>query len=176
MTAELDDWLPRPAIRVAHRRASTAPAAELWRAAAQLRLADSPVLGRLVQWRIPGLRRDLRFDQMFREPPFMVLAEHEHVLVTGLVGRIWTLRRDYPRLEGPEEFRKWSRGGTARVAIAMWSEDRDGGGTLAAEARVQAIGIQGQVGIAAVRPLVRGFEQLIGTETLRAAVRRAEQG
>ena len=173
---ELDDWLPSPSIRVAHRRASTASPAELWRAATALTLADSPVLGRLVRWRIPGLRGDLRFDEMFREPPFMVLAEHEQALVSGLVGRIWTLRRDYPRLQDPEEFRDWSEGGTARVVIATWCEDLDGPGALASEARVQALGAQGQVGVAALRPLVRGFEQLIGTETLRAAVRRAERG
>ena len=178
VTADLEDWLPEPAVRVAHRRPSTASAPELWRAAGALRLSDAPVLGRLVRWRIPGLERDLSFDRLFREPPFMVLAEHEQALVCGLVGRIWTLRRDYPRLAGAEEFRAWSEGGTARVVIATWvDDDEDGAGAaLSCEARVEAIGAQGQVGIAAVRPLVRGFQHLIGTEALRAAVRRAEDG
>ena len=172
----LDDWLPDPALRVAHRRRSTASASALWDAASALELDESPVLGRLVRWRIPGLAGDLRFDRLFREPPFMVLDELERGLVTGLVGRIWTLRRDYPQLAGPEEFRDWARAGTARVVIASWVAEDGSGAVLRAEARVQALGTQGQLGVAAVRPLVRAFEQLIGTETLRAAVRRAERG
>jgi hypothetical protein len=47
--------------------------------------------------------------------------------------------------------------------------------TLASETRVEPIGVQGRVGIAAVRPLVRAFEHLIGSDGLEAAVRRAEQ-
>ena len=176
VTEQLEDWLPDPAIRVAHRRRSSASPDELWRAAGSLRLDESPVLGRLVRWRIPGLARDVTFDRLFRDPPFMVLAEHERALLSGLVGRIWTLRRDYPALAGPAEFRDWSERGTARVVIATWVEDHARGGSLATEARVEAVGAQGQVGVAAVRPLVRGFQGLVGSEALRAAVRRAESG
>jgi hypothetical protein len=45
---------------------------------------------------------------------------------------------------------------------------------LRSEVRVQAIGAQGRVGVAAVRPLVRAFHPLIFSEGLAAAVRRAE--
>jgi|SRR5579875_1155666 len=173
---QIDDWLPEPTIRVAHRVASTASPAELWRAASELTLAQSPVLGRLVQWRIPGTGRELSFDQLLREPPFLVLAEGEEALLSGLVGRIWTLRRDYPALAGPEQFRGFSERGSARVAIGVWAEQDPRGGVLRTEARVEAIGAQGQVGVAAVRPLVRGFQHLIGSEALRAAARRAESG
>ena len=176
VTEELDDWLPDPAIRVVHRRRSFASPDELWQAAGSLRLDESPVLGRLVQWRIPDLPRDVTFDQMLRSPPFMVLAEHECALLSGLVGRIWTLRRDYPALGGADEFRDWSERGTARVVLATWTEEDPRGGALCSEARVEAIGPQGQVGVAAVRPLVRGFQGLIGSEALRVAVRRAESG
>jgi hypothetical protein len=105
-----------------------------------------------------------------------VLAEHDQALISGLVGRIWTLRRDYPQLADREEFRHWSQSGTARVAIASWVQSRAGRATLYAEARVEAIGAQGQVGLAAVRPLVRAFEHLVSTEALRTAVRSAERG
>ncbi len=172
---ELDDWLDRPAIRVTHRRASTASPEALWAAARTLGLDESPVLGRLVQWRIPDTPRGLAFDQLLREPPFLVLAERERALVSGLVGRIWTLRRDYPALRDAAQFRDWSQRGTARVVIAICAVEDRRGGALAVEARVQALGPQGQVGVAAVRPLVRGFQHLIGTEALRAAVRRAER-
>jgi hypothetical protein len=40
---------------------------------------------------------------------------------------------------------------------------------------VAAVGAQGRLGIAAVRPLVSAFGSLIGSDGLEAAVRRAEQ-
>jgi hypothetical protein len=174
---DLDRWLADPAIRVEHRRESAASADALWRAAGDLRLSEAQVLGRLVRWRIPGLARDESFDDLFRQPPFMVLEEGEHALISGLVGRIWTLRRDYPQLDSPEEFRRWSERGTARVVFASWVRSTDGGrSVLASEARVQAIGAQGRLGVAAVRPIVRAFQHLIGTEAIAAAVRQAERG
>ena len=171
---DLDYWLPRPAIRVAHRRATTEPAERLWEAARQVRLSDARLLGRLVRWRIPGLPPDLAFDEMFRAPPFLVLAEQPgRALVSGLVGRIWTLRRDYPQLGNADEFRTWSTPGTARVLFASWVQEDPT--ELHAEARVEAIGAQGRVGVAAVRPLVSTFAHLIGKDGLEAATRRAEQ-
>jgi hypothetical protein len=176
VTPDLDKWLPDPALRVAHRRESSASPDELWRAAREVRLADTAVLGRLVRWRIPGLARDEGFDDLFREPPFMILEEAEHLLVSGLVGSIWTLRRDYPALDSPEAFRDWSQSGTARVVIANWLEPaEDGRWALSAEARVDAIGTRGRLGLRAVRPLVRSFQHLIGSDGINAAVRRAER-
>jgi hypothetical protein len=172
----LDDWLPDPGMRVIHRRESTVSRAELWQAAREVRLSDTTVLARLVRWRIPGLARNPAYDELFRQPPFLVLEEGEHALVSGLVGRIWTLRRDYPTLGSPEEFADWSKGGTARVVIANWAVERPGGGSaLVAEARVEPIGTQGRLGVAAVRPVVRAFHHLVGSDGISAAVRRAER-
>lgn len=175
MRPDLNSWLPDPALRVSHRRRSRAAPDDLWDAARQVRLSDTAVLGRLVRWRIPGLPRDPRFDELFRQPPFMVLQEGERALVSGLVGRIWTLRRDYPRLATPGEFREWARPGTARVVIASWVEEADDGCALVAEARVAAVGLQGRLGVNAVRPVVGAFQQLVGSEGITAAVRRAER-
>jgi hypothetical protein len=172
----LDTWLPHPTIRVAHRRPSRVPAPELWEAARTVRLADTQLLGRLVRWRIPGTPAELAYDEMFRRPPFLVLEEGDQALISGIVGRIWTLRRDYPALSEPSEFQGWSQRGTARVVFANWAEPLDGGGAaLCSEVRVEAVGGQGQVGLATVRPLVRGFHHLIGSDGIGAAVRRAEQ-
>jgi hypothetical protein len=131
----------------------------------------------LVRWRIPGLAPGLTFDQLFHAPPFLVLDEDPTgMLVSGLVGRIWTLRRDYPQLRDPDEFRAWRVPGTARVVFANWIESvPSGGAAISAEVRVEAIGAQGRVGVAAVRPLVSAFGGLIGSDGLEAAVRRAEQ-
>ncbi len=176
VTPDLDKWLAEPALRVAHSRQSDASPDRLWEAAQAVRLSDTAVLGRLVRWRIPGLARNEGFDDLFRQPPFMVLEEGEQMLVSGLVGRIWTLRRDYPTLSSAQEFRSWSEGGTAKVVIANWIEAGEGGrpSRLAAEARVEAIGARGRLGVSAVRPLVRSFGYLIGSDGINAAVRRAE--
>ena len=52
------------------------------------------------------------------ESEIAVLEEGERHLVSGLCGRIWTLARDYPQLEGPEAFRAWEGKGTVRVCFA----------------------------------------------------------
>jgi hypothetical protein len=176
LTPDLDHWLANPSMRVAHRRETSVPPEQLWEAARTTRLSDARLLGRLVRWRIPGLAPDLAFDELFRAPPFIVLDEIEgRALVSGLVGRIWTLRRDYPELRDPDEFRNWSASGTARVLFANWIEPAERT-TIHAEVRVEAIGAQGRVGVAAVRPLVRAFGSLIGSDGLELAVRRAERG
>jgi hypothetical protein len=176
LTPDLDYWLPDPSMRVAHRRETSAPPDRLWEAARQVRLSDTRLLGRLVRWRIPGLPAGITFDQLFRAPPFIVLEEDEgRALMSGLVGRIWTLRRDYPELRDPEDFRNWSVPGTARVVFANWIE-RAEPTTIHAETRVEAIGAQGRVGVAAVKPLVRAFGSLIGSDGIEVAARRAEEG
>ena len=139
-------------------------------------MGDTQLLGRLVRWRIPGTPADITFDAMFRRAPFTVLDDGEAYLISGVVGRIWTLRRDYPQLDGPEAFRAYHAKGTVRVLFASWAQESDGRGELCSEVRVEAFGRQGQLGLATVRPLVRGFHQLIGSDGIGAAVRRAERG
>jgi hypothetical protein len=175
---DLDRWLTDPAICVRHSRESNASADDLWAAASRVRIADVGLLGRLIRWRIPGTPARITLDELFRRPPFLVLEDdRDRALVSGLVGRIWTLRRDYPKLSDPEEFVSWSVRGTSRVVFANWVEEGDGGRTrLLSEARVEAFGVQGRLGLAAVRPLVGRFHNRIGADGLAAAVRRAEQG
>ncbi len=175
MDLGLDTWLPDPTIRVTHRRRSRASAGELWEAAQGVRLTDTQLLGRLVRWRIPDTPRDMRFDELFRRPPFIVLDEGEQFLLSGLVGRIWTLRRDYPELSSVDEYRDFSQRGSAKVLFASWTQpDEDKGGALCSEVRVEALGGQGRIGVATVRPLVRAFNYTIGSDGIAAAVRRAE--
>ena len=175
MRPDLDYWLADPALRVAHRRASRAPADTLWAAAQSVRLSDAALLGRLVRWRVPGTPPEISFDGLFRGDPFIVLLDGDHTLVAGLVGRIWTLRRDYPRLASPDEFRGWSTPGTARVVLANWIEPGTGdGAVLVSETRVGAIGVQGRLGVAAVRPLVSAFQHVIASDGMAAVVRLAE--
>jgi hypothetical protein len=178
MTLErLDRWLPEPAIRIHHRRASLAGPTRLWNAARTLRLSDTRVLGRLIRWRIPGTGADLSFDELFRTYPFIVLEEDEGLLISGLCGRIWTLAHDYPALGGPEAFREWDRSGTVRVLFAHWVERGKGDEfELVSEARVQPIDSRGDRRLRILWALVGRFEGLVGSEALTAAVRRAENG
>src|SRR5436305_4672647 len=98
---ELDYWLSAPSLRFVQRRESSARPERLWEAARSVRLRDAALLGRLVRWRIPGVPNVTAFDEMFRGPPFIVLDERDGALLSGMVGRIWTLRRDYPILSEP---------------------------------------------------------------------------
>jgi hypothetical protein len=177
MRPDLDRWLARPGLRVSHRRETALPADQLWDAAQHVRLQDTAMLGRLIRWRIPGTRGDISFTELFQHPPFIALESGgDHALVSGLVGRIWTLRRDYPQLTDPAEFSGWSTRGTARVVFANWVESAaDGRHALVSETRVEAFGSQGRLGVAAVRPLVSTFQHLVGSDGIAAAIRQAER-
>ena len=171
----LDDWLPDPQVRARHRRVARADADTLWRCGESVRVRDTPVLGRAVRWRIPETPGDLTYGELFRRYPFTVLHEDERSLVSGLAGRIWTLKRDYPRLIGADDFRDWDEGGTVRVVIANWVEDAgDGRAAIVSESRVQAVDRRGALRLRAVWAAVSRFERMIGGEALRAAVRQAE--
>jgi hypothetical protein len=170
-------WLAQPQVRIRHSRDASVDAATLWSAAQAVRLNETRRLGRLVRSRIPGLAPELPFDAMFRAQPFTVLEEGDAVLVSGLVGRIWTLRRDYPTLSDPAEFRAWSAPGTVRVLFASWVQPTDAGGAaLVNEVRVAAVDRWGRLGLAAVRPLIASSHSLISTDGIDVAVRRAQAG
>ncbi len=171
----LDRWLPRPAIRTHHRRASTADADELWQAALRMRVSDTHALGRLVRWRIPGTDADQSFGELFRAYPFTILEEETNLLVSGLCGRIWTLARDYPALEGAGDFRNWHQAGTVRVLFAHWTARReDGRAELVSETRVQPVDRGAALRLRILWRLVGPFERLVGAEGLTTAVRQAE--
>src|SRR4051812_39622086 len=173
----LDAWRGDPAIRPPHRRSAAAPPDAMWRAAQTVRLSDTRVLGRVVRWRLPGTASDAPFSELFRSYPFVVLDEGEHHLVSGLAGRIWTLARDYPRIDSAEEYAAWDEPGTVRVLFGHGIVPSDNGrSTLVSEARVQPVDRRGALRLRAVWTVVGRFERLIGAEPLPVAVRRAEAG
>lgn len=175
MRPDLDAWIARPALTVSHRREAAAAPRELWDAARSVRLHDTRVLGRLVRWRIPGVEPAAAYDDLFRSAPFAVLHEDDGVLLSGLVGRIWTLRRDYPLLSDADQFRHWTAPGTARVLFANWVEPAPTrGAALVSETRVAVADGEARAGLAIVRSLVSAFQSIIASEALAVAVRRAE--
>lgn len=174
---DLDRWLPGPTVRIRHEREAAVDAGVLWEAARAVRTSETRRLGRLVRLRIPGLPADVSYDELFRAPPFLVLEEDGHALLAGIVGRIWTVRRDYPLLSEPEDFRRWSDRGTVRVLFAHWVQAAgDGRARLVSETRVSGGDGLARLGLAAIRPLIVASHQLIASEGLRRAVSRAEAG
>jgi hypothetical protein len=175
LAEELDDWVADPAVRTRHRRRAAAPADDLWTAAQSVRLSETGTLGRLVRWRIPGTAPDQTFRALLAEYPFVVLAEGERWSMSGLCGRIWTLNRDYPRLDGPGAFRTWSEPCTVRVLFAHWVEpDADGRSAIVSEARVAPVDRAAELRLRSLWLVIGVFERLIGAESLELAVARAE--
>jgi hypothetical protein len=176
MAAErLDAWLGEPAVRTHHRRTAAAAPEALWRQATEVRLDETRTLGRLVRWRIPGLAPSMTYHELFRTYPFCVLEEDEHLLITGLCGKIWTLARDYPRLGSADEFAGWGEPGTVRVAFAHWVRDgADGRAELVSEARVEPVDARAALRLRALWTVIGHFERLVGAEPLALAARRAE--
>jgi hypothetical protein len=172
---ELDAWLPDPLVRSRHRLTARADPDELWNAARAVTIGDAPRLGRAVRWRIPDTPPDITFRELLRSYPFAVLAEGERWSVSGLCGRLWTLRRDYPQLDGPEDFLTWRAPSTVRVLLADWVEpDGEGGAALCNESRISPVDRSAAIRLRALWALVGGLERLIGGEALRVAARRAE--
>jgi len=169
----LDRWLPDATVTTRHRRAADASADALWAAARSIRLQETRRLGRLVGWRIPGVEGEQTYHELFRTYPFVVLEEFEHGLVSGLCGRIWTLARDYPRLDA-DSYAEWDEPGTVKVAFAHWAEPTDEGAELHSEARVEPLDASARLRLKAVWALVGPFERLVGAEPLQLAVKRAE--
>lgn len=174
MEFDLDDWLPDPAVRTSHRREADADAERLWHAAESVRLRDSPVLGRAVRWRIPSTSPELTFRDLFRSYPFTAIAEGDRWSVSGLCGRIWSLRRDYAHLDGLEEFLAWDEPNTVRVLLAHWVEPEGDRSEIVSESRIKPVDRRAGMRVRALWAALGRFERLIGAEALKVAVRRAE--
>jgi hypothetical protein len=172
---DLDAWLPEPAIRSCHRRAARAAPGALWHAAQDVRLDQTGTIGRLVRWRIPGVPAGQTFAGLLAAEPFTVLAEGRHCSISGLCGRIWTLARDYPPIDGPTEFLDYGAPRSVRVLFAHWvRDDGDGHSTLFSEARVAPTDRIAAARLRALWVVVGPFERLIGAEPLALAAARAE--
>jgi hypothetical protein len=176
MLPDLDQWLPDPQVRTRHRLSAEVGADRLWQAAETIRLADAPTLGRAIRWRIPGSGPNLLFRDLLRRYPFAVIDEGPRWSVSGLCGRIWTLRRDYPRIDSAEEFLAWDERGTVRVLLAHWIEGAGSSqSSLVSEARIKPVNRQAGLRLRALWAVVGHLERLIGGEVLRVATRRATQ-
>jgi hypothetical protein len=170
---DLDRWLPEPVLRTHHRRESPATEAQLWESAATVRLRDCRVLGRLIRVRIPGLHASLSFNELFRSDPFNLLEEGPTYNLSGLCGRIWTVRRDFALLSQPSEFPDWHAPGMVRVLFAAWAEATESGSALVSEVRIAAVDRKARVYLRALKPFIAASKGLVATEPLQIAAQRA---
>jgi hypothetical protein len=164
---DLDDLLPDAPVRTHHRRSTSAGADEVWDAARALRLSDTRRLGRLVRWRLPETPSDCTFRELLSRYPFTLLDEGPRYSISGMCGRIWTFRTDYPRLSGPADFEAWDEPGTARILFATWTQERaDGRVELCEEARVSPVDRAAARRLRLLWAAVGPFEGLIGSEAI----------
>ncbi len=117
----------------------------------------------------------MTFDTLFRTPPFVLLDEGPTWLLSGLCGRIWTIRGELARLSGPQAFLDWQEPATVRVLFAHWAEPLDDGAMLHSEVRVAPVDRRAAFYLRALEPFIAAFQGLIGLESLSLAVRRADQ-
>ena len=76
---DLDHWLAKPSMRVAYRRESDAPPERLWEAARSVRLADPGGSAASYGGGSLDSTPTSRSIEMFRAPPFLVLARRTSV-------------------------------------------------------------------------------------------------
>src|SRR3954451_5219246 len=169
----LERWAGSPTVRSHNKRAASTDAEALWEAARSIRLSDTRTLGRLVRWRIPGTPPSLTFLELFQRYPFPELEAGDTWSLSGLCGRIWTLQRDYPRLDGPQDFEAWDEPGTVKVLIANWVERDGDGSTINSEARVAPVDRRAALRLRSLWAVIGVFQRPIGGEALSLAAERA---
>ena len=165
-------------MRLRYARASSASPDDLWRAATEIRLADTRTMRRLIRWRLgrhaPAPQTTYR--DLFRSGIFTLLEDGERYSVSGAAGRIWSPSGDYAHFESAAEYREWSQPGTAKVVFLTAVHEHERGSEIVSEARVSVQGRRARIMFRGLWTAVGRFAWVIGSEVLHAAVRRAERG
>jgi hypothetical protein len=170
---DLDRWLARPSVRTRHRRDVAVGERKLWAVARTVSLRDCRILGRLIPARIAGVKPGVTFDELFSTAPFTILDEGPGYRLSGLCGRIWTVRGQFAPLAGPDAFLTWDRPGTVRVLFANWVEPAAAGAALISEVRIAPVDRRASAYLRAFGPFIAAFQGLVGSEPLTVAARRA---
>jgi hypothetical protein len=176
MSPSLDTWLPTRHVRLRYARTSSVSPDRLWEAANQVRLSDTGTMRRLIGWRLGrhAPPADTTYRELFRSGIFTLLEEGERFSVSGVAGRIWAPSGDYARFESGDEYREWSRPGTAKVLIMTEVREHERGSEIVSESRVLVQGRRARVVFRGFWAVVSPFGRYVSSEVLAAAVRRAE--
>jgi hypothetical protein len=177
MSSTLDTWLPTHHVRLRYARTSSVAPDRLWEAAKEVRLNDTGTMRRLVGWRLGrhAPSADTTYRELFRSGIFTLLEEGERFSVSGVAGRIWAPSGDYARFESGDEYREWSRPGTAKVVVLTEVREHDRGSEIVSESRVVVDGRRARLLFRGFWAVMSPFARYIGSEVLVAAVRRAER-
>jgi hypothetical protein len=101
----------------------------------------------------------------------VVLEERPGLLVAGVAGRFWKLSGGLERLAGPEAFRAYNAGGSAKAVVDfVWADGR-----LATTTRVHVPDPAARRAFRRYWLVVRPFSGAIRLMLLRAVRRRAER-
>jgi hypothetical protein len=173
---DLDRWIDDPLVRTHHRRDAPVDERRLWSVAGTVTIRECRVLGRLIPARIAGISPDTSFAELFAGAPFAVLDEGSTFRLSGLCGRIWSVRGQFTALDGPEAFRTWREPGTVRVLFANWVEVADHGASLISEVRVAPVDRRARLRLRAFSPFIAAFQGLVAAEPLTIATQRAVRG
>jgi hypothetical protein len=177
MTSPIDHWLPKHHVRMRYARTSSVPPERLWAAANELRIDDTANMRRLIGWRLGrhAPAAGTTYRDLFRSGIFTLLEEGERYSVSGVAGRIWAPSGDYARFESGDEYREWSRPGTAKVLVMTEVRAHERGSEIVSESRVLVQGRRARLLFRGFWAVVAPFGRYIGSEVLTAAVRRAER-
>jgi hypothetical protein len=176
VSTPLDNWLPKHNVRMRYARTSSASPAELWQAASEITLSDTGRMRRLIGWRLGkhAPPSDTTYRDLFRSGIFTLLEEGERFSVSGVAGRIWAPSGDYASFESGDEYREWSRPGTAKVAVMTAVHEHEKGSEIVSESRVFVDGRRARILFRGFWSVVAPFGRYIGSDVLAAAVKRAE--
>ena len=125
--------------------------------------------------RCAGSSADTTYRELFRSGIFTLLEEGERFSVSGVAGRIWAPSGDYARFESGDEYREWSRPGTAKVVVMTAVREHDRGSEIVSESRVRVEGRRARILFRGFWALVGPFGHYVGSEVLGTAVRHAER-
>jgi hypothetical protein len=178
MSSPLDTWLPKHHVHIRYARTAAVPPGRLWEAAKEVRLSDTGTMRRLIGWRLGrhAPTGDTTYRDLFRSGIFTLLEEGERFSVSGVAGRIWAPSGDYARFESGDEYREWSRPGTAKVLVMTEVREHARGSEIVSESRVLVEGRRARFLFRGFWAVVAPFARNVGSEVLAAAVRRAEAG
>jgi hypothetical protein len=176
MSSPLDTWLPEHHVRIRYAQTATVAPEQLWEAAKEVRVADTGTMRRLIGWRLGrnAPPAGATYRELFRSGIFTLLEEGERFSVSGVAGRIWAPSGDYARFESGDEYREWSRPGTAKVALMTEVREHELGSQIVSESRVLVQGKRARVVFRGFWAVMAPFGRYVGSEVLAAAVRRAE--
>jgi hypothetical protein len=141
-------------------------------------LRETRTLRPIIAWRLgryaPGADTPLR--SVLASHPFHLLAEQGMVSVSGMAGKLWSLRDTFVRFDGADGFRDWAEPGFCKVVVRHEVRPEGGGGSaIDSEVRIWCTSRGAQVHFRPYWAFIGPFSRFIGSELLSAAVRRAER-